>query len=169
MTPLPVSAAALAAFHDSMTLKDARDELRKRVQHGHECPCCKQFAKVYKRRLNHVPAAALIALYREAGREFAHLPTIVKRRLPQFANQGGYTVLSAHWKLIEEERASRPDGGRTGYWRVTTLGEDFILRRASVPSHAELYDDRLLKFYGDPAMIEDCLGKRFNYAELMSS
>lgn len=156
-------------FIDTMTLAEARDELRELVHDGHECPCCRQYAKVYRRKLNHVPAAALIALYRVAGREFAHLPTIIRERHPEFANQGGYTVLSQHWGLIEEERARREDGGRAGYWRVTVDGELFIRNQFDVPSHVELYDDRVMKFRGSRVRITDCLGKKFDYRELMDS
>ena len=38
-----------------------------------------------------------------------------------------------------------------------------------VPSHAELYDNRLLGFSDEQISIHDALGKRFNYTELMSA
>lgn len=156
-------------FHDSMTLGEARAVLRDVVEDGADCPCCRRFAKIYTRKLNHVPAATLIALYRTAGRDWAHVPTIVRSQHPGFANQGGYTVLSSHWGLIEEERARREDGGRAGFWRVTDRGERFINREVSVLSHARVYDDRLLALVGEPVKIDACLGKRFDYDELMAT
>lgn len=150
------------------TLSEAREWLRGRLDHGAACPCCTQFAKVYRRRLNHVPAAALLALYRDARRDWAHLPTVVKRRLPGVAHQGGYSVLTAHWGLIEEEvEILRDDGGRSGYWRVTGRGEMFVHCEITVPKYARIYDGRCLGCEGDRVSIIDALGARFDYTALM--
>jgi hypothetical protein len=164
MTPVPLSAAALTAFHDSMSLKDARDELRNRVEHGHECPCCKQYAKVYKRTIYATIARALIVMYREGGTsECVHIPSL-------FARKAAADVPKLrHWGLIEEERAVREDGGRAGYWRVTGKGEQFVLNHVTVPRNARVYDNRVLSFTGRHVSIVDCLGTAFDYRELMSS
>ena len=41
----------MTGWDDGMTLGEARDWLRERIEDGEECPCCRQFAKVYRRRL----------------------------------------------------------------------------------------------------------------------
>lgn len=155
-------------FTDDMTLGEARDALRELAMHGGaKCPCCRQLAKVYRRNLTSVAARAVTALYRDHGLTFGHMPTVARHRLPDVAHQGGYLVLGAHWDLIEEERELRPDGGRAGWWRVTDLGEAWVRGHATVPKYAHVYDGRCLRVDGEQVTIEDALGARFSYAELM--
>jgi hypothetical protein len=158
----------MAEFHDNMTIAEARDILRKLAVDGHECPLCRQYVKVYRRKLTSASARAVIALYREGRLEWMHLPTVVKQRLPDVAHQGGYMTLSGHWGLIEEERAiRRDDGGRAGFWRVTRHGERWLHRETTIPMYAHLYDSHCLRLEGEPVSILDALGTKFNWRELM--
>jgi hypothetical protein len=155
---------------EQSTLKEARDWLRGQVKNGGAtCPACNQHAKIYRRPLNHVPAASLILLYRKCRNSFGHLGELVEKHIPTIANQGGYIVLSQHWGLIEEEKALRPDGGRVGHWSVTEKGVAFLQGEIRVPKYVHLYDNRVLLHDGPPITIRDALGTRFNYAELMST
>jgi hypothetical protein len=154
-------------FPDEMPLGEARDVLRGLADEGHDCPVCKQLVKVYRRKLTKVAARAVVALYADHGLDFAHLPTVAQRRLPEVAHQGGYLVLAAHWSLISEERHLRPDTGRAGYWRVTALGEQWLRGEVTVPKYARLYDGRCLGLDGDLVAASEVLGERFDFAELM--
>ena len=62
-----------------MTLADARDELRDLVNDGHRCPCCTQFAKVYRRKIHSTTARELIGFYRAAHRDWFYLPDLTTR------------------------------------------------------------------------------------------
>lgn len=163
------SRSDLREFNDEMTVKQARDKLRVlAMAEGHKCPVCTQLTKVYKRKLNYVPAAVLITLYRVHGQEWAHVPSIVRAHLPSLAHQGGYATLSGYWGLVEEEtEIKRDDGGRAGYWRVTEKGVAFIRREVYVPKYAYIFDGRCLKLDGGPVYIGACLGTKFDYNELM--
>jgi hypothetical protein len=154
-------------FTEKMTLREARDGLRALVEEGHRCPCCTQLAKVYRRPMTAVAAAALIALYRTAGTGYGHMPTIAKQSLPGVAHQGGYITLGHYWGLIEEEFARREDGGRVGWWAVTPAGETWIIGRRTIPKYARIYDGRCLGHAGPPVDIAGCLGAKFDYNELM--
>lgn len=156
-------------FTDSMTLAEARDLLRSLVDAGARCPCCTQTVKVYRRPLSHVAARTLIALYQHAGDDYAHVPTLLAKHLPDIAHQGGYATLSAHWKLIEEAPVRRDDNGRAGCWRITKLGRSFVRNWTTVPKYAHIYDGRLLRLSGPPITIDDALGTKFSYAELMGA
>lgn len=145
-----------------LTLVDAQEWLRQRVEEGETCPCCTQFAKVYKRKITSTAAAGMIALYRSCGQNYGHIATIMNRQ------QGDETKL-AYWELIEEERVFRPDGGRAGYWRVTDKGVVFLQNQITVPKYARVYDGRVLGLDGDEVGIIDCLGQKFNYRELMAT
>lgn len=151
-------------FRETMTLHEARALLRELVDDGAECPCCRQFAKVYKRKLNAGMSASLIALYRAAGRTvgtFVHGPSVTTNH--------EYAQLS-WWGLIEEEKVRRPDGGRSGWWCVTPKGEAFLHGEILYgSSHARVYDGRVLGFTGKNITIRDTLGDRFNYDELMGA
>lgn len=150
-------------FRADMTLREAQDELRGMLDAGEKCPCCTQLAKVYKRKLNSGMAVSLIRMYRAAGIAWQHIPTTIGAR----SREEGKL---RYWGLVEEETTvRRDDGGRAGFWRVTSLGSDFALGLASVPSHARIYDGRCLGLVGDPIGIRDALGERFDYEELMAA
>jgi hypothetical protein len=151
------------AFHDEMTLDEARELLRKlAVKGGHPCPVCTQLAKVYKRTINAGMARSMIVMWKVAGTDFQHVPTTVGGK----SREEGKL---RYWGLVEEELATRADGGRAGYWRLTDLGADFVHGRVRVPKYARVYDERCLNLTGPPVSIKDALGKKFNYAELMAS
>lgn len=153
-------------FDDGMTLKEARDLLRTLVDEGYPCPCCTQYAKVYRRKVNASMSLWLIALYRSGGvTKFVHGSSL--QREHNIAGRD-YPHM-AHWGLIEEEKALREDGGRSGWWRLTNAGEEWARNRSSVPKYARVYDGRLLQLLGEPVRITDALGTKFYYRELMES
>lgn len=150
------------SFHDGMTLAEARNELRELVMEaGHKCPCCTQLAKVYRRKIHATMARSLILMWRAAGTDWVHVPTV--------AGDACEAGKLRYWGLVEEEKATRPDGGRTGWWRVTDKGAAWIGDRTRVPKYAHIYDGRCLRVAGDPISITDALGDRFDYGELMGA
>jgi hypothetical protein len=148
-------------FHGEMTLAEAKIILRPLAKNGGaDCPCCTQFVKVYPRRVHSTMARSLIKLYNKAGREFYHTPSL----------PGDIHEISqlSWWKLIEEERTiHRPDGGRAGYWRVTRKGERWLSMEIKIQEYALIFDSRVLGYEGKYVDIKYCLGKKFNYNELM--
>jgi len=149
-------------FRPLMTLHEAQSVLRTLVDEGAACPCCTQFAKVYKRRINSTMARALISLYRQATPgEFVHAPS-----LPGDTHEMSQLVW---WHLIDEESARRPDGGRAGWWAITPRGCAYVRRELTLPKHARIYDGRCLGLTGVPVKITDSLGAKFDYEELMRS
>lgn len=140
------------------TVAQARAKLRDALVAGESstCPCCDQFVKLYRRKLNAGMAHSLITLLRASGTQWAHVPSVTGRQSSEEAKL-------RYWELIE----AHPE--RSGYWRVTELGEQFVLGRATVPSHVLLYNNRFLGLDGDSVSIVQCLGEKFSYAELMAS
>lgn len=156
-------------FDDEMTLREARDLLRELVEHGHRCPCCTQFAKVYRRKLPAASVRTLAIVHRHADREWVHVSDLLSAHAPSLSYQGGYATISGHWGLLEEETTIvRDDGGRAGYWRITDLGIAFLRRRATVPKYVRLYDGRRLGFDGPQIGADEALGTRFRLDELMA-
>lgn len=147
------------------TLLEARAWLRARVDDGEHCPCCGQYAKVYKRTINAAMARALIAMYHvdtTGTWGWMHLPTAVP-------GERGDACKTAYWGLIEEESVARPDGGRSGWWRLTPLGGSYVRGTITMPKYAKVYDGRCLGLTGPLLSIRDALGTRFDYAELMAA
>lgn len=155
---------------EPQTLEGAKQWLRDRVDDGARCPCCTQFAKVYRRNLNATMAAGLIVLYRMTKPDFGYLH--VRELIPRissFASGGGEFAKLVYWHFIEEKIKSEDDDKRTsGWWRITDHGVAFVERRILARQRVCIYDSRNLKFDGSEVSIDVCLKKKFSYLELMN-
>jgi len=56
----------------------------------------------------------------------------------------------------------------SGKWRATKKGQDFLEGRIAVPRFVYIYNQATLRFDGQPVTFRECLGKRFDFGELMS-
>lgn len=147
------------------SLGEARDWLKERLWGGARCPCCEQYARIYKRKLNKTMVKALGRVYKATAphRGFVHGPTILRGS----GVFGGDLGKLAYFGLIEEEAGRRPDGGRKGWWRVTNKGRAFIQGHIELPKYVHVYDGRVLGTSGDPLGIHD-VAPRFDFTELMA-
>jgi hypothetical protein len=107
-------------------------------------------------------ARTAIRLYRatQSG-EYAHMPEIEGKRSGELSKM-------RYWGLSVEESGRREDGGRSGWWCLTPDGRAFVEGKHRVQRYAWIYNGRLVKREGEMISITDCLGEKFNYAELMS-
>lgn len=151
----------------SRSLYEAREWLEERLEEGASCPCCNQFAKIYKRKIHSTMARDLIRLYRVARMDWAHVSTAISREV-RGIHLGDFAKLS-YWGLVEEEAVLRDDGGRAGWWRVTETGRAYVYGMLKVPKYALVYDGDCLRLDGPEVRIHDALGDRFDYKELMAS
>jgi len=153
-----------------VTLRDAREEVFSMRTQGIKCPCCDQFAKVYRRNLNSSMASGLIRFYMATQdiNKFHHVPTVFTRMKMNFMNTE-FSKLR-YWGLVEEQTSDDVQEKKTsGYWRVTEKGRDFALAMITVPKYIYLYDSQICENFSDPTQIDinQALGSRFNYQELM--
>lgn len=150
-------------FVDGMTLREARDKLRELLINDNalNCPCCTQRAQVYKRQIHASMARELIKAYRIVT------PGSFFRAFDVRQHSAGDFAKLSYWGLIEEEKARREDGGRSGWWCVTSKGEAFIRGHIVVPKICRVYNGKALGFREPLISIRDALGKRFDYDELM--
>jgi hypothetical protein len=156
---------------DALLAEAVKWVLRHRMD-GVECPCCGQFTKVYRRKLNTSMAQALVAFYEksiESTGDWLHVastefPLIAGRRL------GGDWAKLVHWGLIEERPIEREDGCKhAGWWRITDLGRRFVRDEVRIPSHALLFNQQLLGMDESSTIsIRQALGDKFDYSELMA-
>lgn len=147
-------------------LAEARTWLLERLADGETCPCCGQFAKEYRRTIHSRMASGLIKVYGAGGRERRGWVTI-KHHLdhPELAD---FAKL-AHWTLAEAHPSVRDDGSkRVGIWRVTPFGEEFVAGRLAVAKYARVFNGECRGHDPLPLVgIRECLGKKFDYEELM--
>lgn len=153
---------------DDMSLGRARDWLKARVRKGERCPCCTQFAKTYARQVTDAMACTLIGLYRMQRWQKPDEETWV--HIDREVNEAGRTAKKSrdysklrYWGLIERHETEQAK------WRITVEGIQFVEKRKGIPRYALVYDNRCLGTEGDEVMIDFCLGKAFDYAELMRS
>lgn len=146
------------------SLRDAQNWLRDQVDDGARCPCCTQYAKVYRRKINSGMARALVEMYVKARNDWIHKPTALSGLGAAARDES----LLRYWGLIEESSEEREDGGRAGWWRVTELGSDWLHARVTVPKYARVYDGRCLGLTGEPCTAAEALGARFDLRELMA-
>lgn len=147
------------------TLEEAKQILRDGWEKGVECPCCKQFVKLYKRKLNAGMARTMINMYKASNgmMEWLHHT--------QFRTESNdYSYLQV-WELIEEKEKDADDTTKknSGYWRLTSKGLEFVQLEWTVRSHIKMYNQKFYGFAGKEVDIRECLGKKFNYEELMNA
>jgi hypothetical protein len=162
------------------TVAVAKDWLRHRAKKGARCPCCKQYVKIYKRALGSQMARWLIWLVRTWDSRFE--PSMLKvadneawidiRLSPV---RGGDYAKLLHWGLVQhkldvlEKKNGAKDTRDSGFWRPTLKGIDFVNTRIKMPSHVYLYDNIKIGEETTLITIEDALGKKHSYKELMSA
>lgn len=163
-----------AAFDDSASLGEVRAWLLERRGRGVKCPCCGQYARVYKRRLNYAMAYGLYLVY-----EYFHLRARAPEpwlHVPRYLNgkgvvaRGGDFAKLVHWGLLEAKEGERPDGSaRIGYYRLTPEGVAFVENRSRVPTYLYFYDGEVLDRDDKTVSMPEALGDHFDYAELMAA
>ena len=145
----------MSVLPDRITLGEARQWLRERVQDGAECPCCKQTAKVYQRRLNKGMLNSLVAIYQAGGNQrWVDVTTLN-------AKNREHNKL-AYWDLVE----AHPD--HRGLWRITAKGLEFLRGQTRVPQHVNVYNNRVLGFSRTMISANDVIDG-FDLAELMTA
>ena len=163
----------------AVSLAEERDRLRAVILDGTRCRCCRRRVQLYRRTLGAGMAVALLSFFRASENLPAHHDgflhaedTFKEDRRISSAARGDFTKLR-HWGLIEKAEGEREDGSpRNGHYRMTERGRMFCQRRLHVRPAVYEYNGEV---YPPPAGaddtpvdIVDALGKRFDYAELMT-
>jgi hypothetical protein len=154
-------------MREETTLEEAKDELRKSLETGARCPCCNQFAKMYKRVLSSHMLVSLIGLYRcdeKAPDEWFH----ISKFIPKGQRTAGDYAFLRYWGFIIKQEINDDETKRySGLWRITDTGRMFVRGEIKVQSHIRTYDSKMFGFAGEPKDIHECLGTKFSYKEMM--
>lgn len=151
---------------DPRTVKQVKAHLRDNWVEGTACPCCGQYVKLYRRKLNSGMARTLILIYHHHPIGWVNVKGFLREH--NFQNNHDWTLLS-YWGFIVERENTDPQKKSSGEWRMTDKGRDFVRRNLRAPSHIKIYNNEFLGFDGTEITILEALGKRFDYRELMKS
>lgn len=127
------------------------------------CPCCKRFAKVYKRRLHSAVIQQLIKLYQLNGANvFVHASKLI----PEKQTGAGDFTKAKYWGLIEQSTNKNPKLKTNGFWRLTKLGVGFIENWQVIPKFLWIFDDKIIKVSDESVNISQ-IYNNFDYRELI--
>jgi len=153
-----------------MNVEEAKEYLKANFRNGVACPCCGQFVKKYSRSITGAMAVGLIHIYKKDTFSFIHVENYLKDIPNLPASIRGDISKLRFWGLIQKESGIRADGSsRNGFYKITHKGAEFVEGRFKVHKHIFLYNNKFLgEDLNSPLItITQCLGKKFDYQELM--
>lgn len=147
------------------TLEEAKQYLRDNWEKGADCPCCTQRVQLYKHKLPASSVFALIRLYK-LGEGYHHVRDFAEglegvRRSSMFAEL-------RYWGVVEDKANEDPTKRKSGLWKITEKGKDFVEEKIKLPSYVRLFDGNAYGVVGDEISVREALGNKFNYEEMMN-
>ena len=142
-------------------LAKMRNDWNKSIEaDGAFCPCCGKWGKVYKIKLSQHLALCLrwIAVHGEGDDSWVD----VQNKAPRWMLKSKTYNLLEHWGLIEGKAT------RSGIWRATLKGWDFINGLSMMPAAVYIYDNKVWGFDEEETSFAGCFGKHFDFDEMMS-
>lgn len=137
----------------------------KDYQKGFKCSECGSFVKEYIRSLNCNMSLALIALYKHSKNEFVKVEEFLLKHGYQRCGDFSY---ARFYGFLEPLKENRLDGSkRNGFYRLTAYGRLFVEGKEKVPAKFKILHNTLTGFEGDNISIQQSLGEKFNYNQLM--
>lgn len=126
---------------------------------GAHCPCCGKWGKIYKTKLSQHLALCLRWIDQHGDEEGW---VDVQNTAPRFMLKSKTYPLLEHWGLIESQ------AHRSGIWRSTLKGADFLAGSNNQPSAVYIYDNKVWGFDAESISFRACFGVHFDFEELMS-
>lgn len=153
------------------TIQEAQEHLKKHWEEGTHCPCCKQFVKLYPRKITAAMAFCLWHIFkfdRTHPNQFVHFEKYLIENKVLTNLRGDFAKLK-FWGLVEQMEGTREDSSkRIGLYRITEKGRDFVKGNIRVPSRVRLYNQASYGFdETEYITFKETLGNKFNYDELM--
>jgi hypothetical protein len=149
--------------NDSLTtVEQAQTWLQNNIRSGAICPCCKQHAKIYKRKLSTAMVRALVTIYKylrdHPEFEWVHVSKFITMMPGNSSAAGGDLVKLRYWDLIQPGQG---DNARVGRYKLTAVGRQFVEGKISVASHVYVFNSLVLNQSESKLTIREALGPRF--------
>lgn len=132
------------------SLHDAEATFNAKLPDGTVCPCCRRYAKIYKRRITRPMARALFSVFTRSGHAWTNVPSETG-----LSRMGGDWAKLAMWGLIEESKS----GPHSGWWRVTRLGAKWAQGRARVARRIHVYNASIVDRDDETVSIGEIIGR----------
>lgn len=153
-------------FTRGPSLADARELLEAGLNAGVRCPCCRQWAQRYRRRLSATIARHLVALARaEAAAGVGSFIDWQQASIACGRSPGDYTK-ARYWGLVERLDAVDQVAPSAGWWRLTPRGWAFLAGDLRVNRSAVVYAGAVDGFEGPLVGIADALREPFDLRAL---
>ena len=152
---------------DAEQLSEMRDNWEVAIEgDGGHCPCCNRWGKIYKRPLNASMARSLLWLVNGSNRGdgWTHVPSTA----PTWMLRSLQLPTLHLWGLVESSD-TKTKLASSGLWKPTQKGIAFADDLCSVPKYVYVYDNTVRGFEGPDIDIEQALGSKYNYAEIMAN
>ena len=136
------------------------------LDHGLRCPTCTTNLKRYHRVINSGMARALFELWNLSY----HAPDVEWWHHKQFDRFGSREIHKlVWWGFVKQKPADPEQAGKktSGQWQITEKGTRFACGALAVPLTAVVYLGKFECLEGDEGRIQDALGDKFDYRELM--
>lgn len=139
---------------------DQWESVKAQADKGISCPCCGRLVKRYRRKLHTEMALFMLRLYHmdQSFPQQFHSTKILIPATCKASTDGAYLH---HWDLAESM------DGKSGYYRITSKGIDFVLGKITVPERIVLLCGDFEGFEGDQITIQQALSNKFSYTQLM--
>ena len=163
------------------TLSEVWEHIRTHADTGLDCPACGQRIKVYWRSPNWEMAVVAIRLYRyhlEHPWEYSHVRDFTMSHPSAFKNYnwlGDYSKLR-WWRLAEPAPPAEDGSVRSGLWRITQSGIEWVTEQVKVPHYVRVFDANAIGEpdhftqggeWRPPVGIKDALDNKFDFGALM--
>ena len=152
----------------TVTLQDAKTQVREHADEGTTCPCCGRYVRVYRRTITKSQVEFLVDLYyaarvhsRRIGVRVEELSIDVRTIQGQHMRGGDYSKL-AYWNLIRRSEEHQ------GYWGITTLGIHFLRGITTVPRYAHVLDGEVQRFSTEMMTVDDARKEVFDLQRLLN-
>lgn len=152
------SSGVMTAGQHLQRMKDEWEETIK--GDGGCCPVCGKFGKVYRIKLSQALALSLKWMADNAGEDGW---VDVQTKGPRWMLRAKTYPLLVHWGMLESRQP------RSGVWRVTPQGRDFIAGTEVAPKAVYIYDNALMALDAESTTFRGCFGVKFDFDELMSA
>jgi hypothetical protein len=150
------------------TIAQAKQYLADNNKTGVKCPCCDRLVKVYNRTITSAMAYGLILMHKKGDNDFFHMEEYLKSIPNTPSSLRGDVPKLRFWGMIQRMDEKREDGNpNNGFYKVTDQGRMFCKGEIKVISNLLIYQDKVIGHEGSMTTIQEALGNKFYYNELM--